>query len=234
MTENEFVSELKKININISQLQLSQLKMYYELLVEWNEKINLTRIINREDVYLKHFYDSATIIKVIDINNISSLCDFGTGAGFPGIVLKIIFPHLNITLLDSLNKRINFLNLVIKKLNLENIVAIHTRVEDYGKIYREKYDCVVARAVASLNILIEYAVPLVKVNKYFIAMKANIEDELKNSSKAMEKLSIKLKCCEQFYLPKEKSIRNILLFVKNKETQKKYPRLSSEIKKNPL
>ena len=149
---------------------------YYNLLVEWNEKINLTRITLKDDVYLKHFYDSATIVKVIDLNKINNFCDFGTGAGFPGIVIKILFPSLNVTLVDSLNKRINFLNIVIEKLKLEKIVAIHSRIEDFARTHREKFDLVTARAVASLPVLLEYATGIIKKDKYFIAMKASIDE----------------------------------------------------------
>lgn len=234
MNIDKFVFELKKLNIEITDYQLCQFEKYYELLSEWNKVVNLTRIIEKDDVYLKHFYDSATIVKVIDLNKIDNLCDFGTGAGFPGIVLKILYPNLDITLVDSLNKRVNFLNIVIKELKLKNINAIHTRIEEYGKLNREKFDCVVARAVSSLNILIEYATPIIKKNQYFIAMKGNIDEELINSKKALLNLNMELIKKEEFKLPIENSMRNILLFIKKDVTPLKYPRETSIIKKSPL
>ena len=234
MKIDEFIESLRKLNINITSRQLEQLEEYYNLLVEWNEKINLTRITLKDDVYLKHFYDSATIVKVIDLNKIDNFCDFGTGAGFPGIVIKILFPHLNVTLVDSLNKRINFLNIVIEKLKLEKIVAIHSRIEDFARTHREKFDLVTARAVASLPVLLEYATGIIKKDKYFVAMKASIDEELEQSINAQKTLKIKLIDKNSFLLPKENSVRNILLFQKQERTNLKYPRNPLEIKKKPL
>ncbi len=234
MKIDEFIESLRKLNIDITSRQLEQLEEYYNLLVEWNEKINLTRITLKDDVYLKHFYDSATIVKVIDLNKINNFCDFGTGAGFPGIVIKILFPSLNVTLVDSLNKRINFLNIVIEKLKLEKIVAIHSRIEDFARTHREKFDLVTARAVASLPVLLEYATGIIKKDKYFIAMKASIDEELEQSINAQKILKIKLIDKNSFLLPKENSVRNILLFQKQERTNLKYPRNLSEIKRKPL
>lgn len=234
MNINEFIEELKKININITDKQLKQLDEYYILLKEWNSKINLTRIIEKEEVYLKHFYDSVTINKIINLNEIKDFCDFGTGAGFPGLVIKILFPDINVTLVDSLNKRINFLNEVIDKLNLKKVTTVHSRIEDFAKINREKYDLVVARAVASLNILIEYATPMVKKDKYFVAMKSNVSEELESSQKAIKLLNLKLIKNVQFKLPSEESIRTLLLFKKIDHTSNKYPRSNNDIKKKPL
>lgn len=234
MKIDEFIESLRKLNIDITSRQLEQLEEYYNLLVEWNEKINLTRITLKDDVYLKHFYDSATIVKVIDLNKINNFCDFGTGAGFPGIVIKILFPSLNVTLVDSLNKRINFLNIVIEKLKLEKIVAIHSRIEDFARTHREKFDLVTARAVASLPVLLEYATGIIKKDKYFIAMKASIDEELEQSINAQKILKLKLIDKNSFLLPKENSVRNILLFQKQERTNLKYPRNPSEIKKKPL
>lgn len=234
MTENNFVLELEKIGINISGEQLHQFKKYYELLVLWNEKINLTTITEKNDVYLKHFYDSATLCKIIDLNNEQSLCDIGTGAGFPGIVLKILFPSLEVTLIDALEKRIKFLNIVIEELGLEKINTIHARSEEYGIKNRELYDVVTARAVASLPTLIEYCVPLVKTNKYFIPLKANISQEILNSNNAMKELNIKEVNKIEFNLPFEDSKRTIIKYLKYEKTNKKYPRTNSLIKKKPL
>lgn len=234
MQINEFIEELKKININITDEQLTKLEKYYELLIEENEKINLTNITKREDVYLKHFYDSLTLIKIIDLNKIDSLCDIGTGAGFPGLVIKIVFPNINVTLIDSLNKRIDFLNKVIKELELKNIETLHSRIEEYGVKNREKYDLVTARAVASLNVLLEYSIPLVKEDKYFVAMKSNVEEELKNIDKAIKELDIKLENKIEFKLPIEESKRTLISFKKLQKTSKKYPRRYAIIKQKPL
>lgn len=230
MSINEFIEEIKKLGIELSEKQLSQLDKFYSLLIEWNKKINLTRIVEKEDVYLKHFYDSLTITKVIDLNKDLTLCDVGTGAGFPGIVLKICFPNLKITLLDSLQKRINFLNEVIKELELENIEAIHDRAEDYAKNHREVYDIVTSRAVANLRVLSELSIPMVKVNGYFIPMKASIKEELKEANDIIHKLSGKVEKIESFNLPVENSIRNILLIRKENITNQIYPRRMDKIK----
>lgn len=234
MNQTDFINELRKINIVLTEKQLSQLEKYYELLVEYNKVMNLTGITEKEEVYLKHFYDSATLNKIIDLNNEENLCDIGTGAGFPGLVLKIIFPNLHITLVDSLQKRINFLNTVIKELKLENIETIHARAEDYGKQHREQFDIVTARAVAYLPTLMEYCVPLVKVGKYFIPMKANLEEELEQSRHAIEVLHVESKEKINFHLPIENSQRTLVKFQKTQKTNLKYPRKYSEIKKKTL
>ena len=226
MNQDRFILELSKLNINITSLQLQQLERYYELLIEYNKVMNLTGITDKEDVYLKHFYDSLTITKVIDLNKYNTLCDVGTGAGFPGLVIKILYPHLKITLLDSLNKRLNFLNVVIKELNLKDIETVHTRVEDYKK----QFDIIVARAVAPLNILLEYCIPITKVNGYFIAMKGKNEE----ADNALLKLNSEIIETNLFLLPIEQSNRTIIKIKKIKEIDKKYPRKYIEIKKNPL
>ena len=226
MNQNKFIEELKKINISINELQLKQLERYYELLVEYNKFMNLTGITIKEEVYLKHFYDSLTIAKVIDLNQYDTLCDVGTGAGFPGLVIKIIYPNLKVTLLDSLNKRLNFLNIVIKELNLRDIETVHTRAEEYKK----QFDIVVARAVAPLNILLEYCIPITKVNGYFIAMKGKNEE----ANNALKELNSEIIETNSFLLPIEQSNRTIIKIKKIKETNKKFPRKYSEIKKNPL
>lgn len=234
MNQTNFINELEKINIILTEKQLTQLEKYYELLVDYNKVMNLTGITEKEEVYLKHFYDSATLNKIIDLSKEESLCDIGTGAGFPGLVLKIIFPNLHITLVDSLQKRINFLNTVIKELKLEKIETIHARAEDYGKQNREQFDIVTARAVAYLPTLMEYCVPLVKVGKYFIPMKANIEEELELSKHAIDVLNVISKDKIHFQLPIENSQRTLIKFQKTKKTNLKYPRKYSEIKKKTL
>ena len=229
MSEKDFVEALKEINIEISELQLEQLNKYYNLLIEWNKVMNLTGITEKKDVYLKHFYDSLTISKIINLNEYNTLCDVGTGAGFPGMVIKILFPNLKVTLVDSLNKRINFLNEVIKELKLENIEAIHSRIEEF----KGSFDIVTARAVSQLNILMEYSIPLVKLNGYFIPLKANISEELANSSNAFKELKCEIEDKKEFLLPIELSNRT-LLKIKKLGENKKYPRKYSEIKKRPL
>ena len=234
MNINDFINELKKINIEINNNQLKQLNRYYELLVEYNEKMNLTGITEKNQVYLKHFYDSLTINKIIDLNTIQTLCDVGTGAGFPGMVIKILFPKIKITLVDSLNKRIEFLNVVINELGLENIDTLHSRIEDYGKNTREIFDVVTARAVAPLNVLLEYCTPLVKCGKYFIPLKANISREILEIDSALKELNstIEEKC--EFLLPYEESQRTLIKFKKIGKTNKKYPRAYAQIKKKPF
>ena len=232
MNKDRFIEEVTNLGIEITDKKLAQLERYYELLIEYNKVMNLTGITEKEEVYLKHFYDSLTISKAIDLKKYTTLCDIGTGAGFPGIVLKIFYPHLNITLIDSLNKRIKFLNEVIDKLQLQNIVALHSRIEEYGKNNREKFDVVTARAVAPLNILLEYSIPVLKVDGYFVPMKANIDNE--NYNNALKTLNSKQEKIEQFLLPIENSKRTIILIKKNNITNKKYPRKFNEIKNKPL
>ena len=207
MSEIEFLEELEKIGVYPTKNQLSQLEKYYNLLVEWNEKINLTRIIEKKDVYLKHFYDSLTIVKTVNLETINNLCDVGTGAGFPGIVLKIMYPHINITLLDSLQKRINFLNVVINTLNLKDIKTIHTRSEDY----RGQYDIVVSRAVANIEKLLTIAMHLVKPGGMFVAMKGNIDKEITPKIKTKIEKKYIIKKIEKFFLPIENSSRSIII-----------------------
>lgn len=233
MTNEEFIEELKKLNITLTQEQLNQLEKYYELLIEWNKRINLTRIVEKKDVYLKHFYDSITLIKAIDLTKGQELCDIGTGAGFPGIVLKIVFPHLNITLVDALNKRIEFLKLVIKELNLKSINAIHERAEIFIRQNKNKFDIITCRAVAKLNIISEICIPGLKINGYFIPMKAQIEEEIKDT-KFLDKLNSKLENIVSFKLPYENSIRNLVVIKKISSTNDMYPRNYDKISKYPL
>lgn len=233
MNKEEFLKELHKINIKITNKQLEQLEQYYNILVEENKKYNLTSITNKEEVYLKHFYDSLTINKIIDLTN-QSLCDIGTGAGFPGLVLKIVFPSLNITLVDATEKKCNFLKMVISKLNLKDINIINERAEIYSKEVREKYDIVTSRAVAPLKHLLEYSIPLVKVNGYYIAMKSDISKEIEGINTYEEKLNIKEEDKIIFELPKENSLRTLIKYKKLEKTSLKFPRKYNEIKKKNL
>ena len=232
MKIEEFVLELKKINIEITKNQLAQLDKYYNLLVEWNQKLNLTSITKKEDVYLKHFYDSLTIVKATDLNKVNSLCDVGTGAGFPGIVLKIIFPNLNVILIDSLNKRINFLNEIINKLELDNIKAIHTRMEDYSKENIEKFDIITSRAVAKIQVLSEISFQALKIGGQLVLLKGQCEEEIAASREILKKINGKVKNIIKFQLPIENSNRTIVIIEKVAKTPNKYPRLMSKIKKS--
>ena len=225
----------EQIDITFEKSQIEQFYKYMNLLIEWNEKINLTAIIEPEEIILKHFIDSLTICKYIENNAI--LADVGTGAGFPGIPLKIYRPDIKITLVDSLNKRINFLNEVINNLELKNIVTIHSRVEDFGKNknYREKYDYVTARAVANLNTLSEYLVPIVKVNGKAICMKGNdVQDEVDNAKHAIKILGGTVEKVDYFKLPNSDISRNIIVVKKVNNTPARFPRKAGMPSKEPL
>lgn len=234
MTINEFIEELNKINIKLSEKQLNQLEEYYNLLIETNKELNLTSITEKKDVYLKHFYDSLTLIKAYDLTKPLKICDIGTGAGFPGLVLKIVFPNLQVTLIDALEKRIKFLNSIIQKLNLIDIEALHERAEIYSKNNKGQFDIVTSRAVAKTNILLEISSQLIKIDGYAIFLKANIDEELKLSQNAIKELGFYLENTIKFKLPKEDSTRTIVVFKKISQTKNKYPREFNKIKKSPL
>ena len=233
MNKDRFISEIEKLGIEITEKKLEQLEKYYELLIEYNKVMNLTGITEKDEVYLKHFYDSLTISKIVDLKKENNLCDLGSGAGFPGIVIKIFYPNLKIVLVDSLNKRIKFLNKVIEELNLKDIEAVHIRIEEYAKENKEKFDIVTARAVAPLNILLELGINLVKIGKYFIAMKGNIENEM-DYQNAIKKLDCSMGNIITFKLPIEESNRSLIKIIKKKTTSKLFPRKYNEIKKKPL
>ena len=234
MNKEEFILAIQKLGITLSEKQLSQLDQFYHLLISWNEKINLTRITNLSDVYLKHYYDSLTLIRVINLKKISTLCDVGTGAGFPGIVLKIVFPNLKVTLIDSLQKRVTYLNEVIKQVGLTDIVAIHVRGEDFARNHREEFDVVVARAVSELRIISEICIPMIKIDGHFIAMKGNITEELFLGEKAISKLSAKINSIDSFSLPNDAGYRTLIDVIKVSSTNLKYPRSIDKIKKRAL
>jgi 16S rRNA (guanine527-N7)-methyltransferase len=233
MNKDKFIEEVKKLGIEITDTKLDQLEKYYEMLIEYNKVMNLTGITEKNEVYLKHFYDSLTISKIINLNEEETLCDIGTGAGFPGIVLKIFYPNLKVTLVDSLNKRINFLNNIIRELNLKKIETVHARMEEYSKINIEKFDIVTARAVAQMHFLLEVSIPMLKIGKYFIAMKGNLENET-NYKLALNKLDAIEISKNEFKLPVENSTRTLIKIKKNKATSRLFPRKYTEIKKNPL
>lgn len=223
------------IDIEFDDKQLNQFYEYMNLLLEWNEKINLTAITAPEEIILKHFIDSLTINRYIEQNR--SIADVGTGAGFPGIPLKIYRPDLKVTLVDSLNKRINFLNEVIYKLNLKDINTVHSRIEDFGKDkkYREKFDYVTARAVANLATLSEYLIPISKIEGKCICMKGNdIKEEIDCSKNAINLLGGKVDKIDRFELPNSDISRNIIIIDKIKNTPNKYPRKAGLPSKEPL
>lgn len=233
--KDELIIQAKKIDVILDEEQIQKFYKYMELLLEWNEKINLTAIVEPRDVILKHFVDSLTICKELQKNKI--LADIGTGAGFPGIPVKILRPDLDITLIDSLNKRVNFLTMVIEALKLEKIVALHGRIEDFGKNkkYREKFDYVTSRAVANLSTLSEYMIPLIKIGGKCICMKGSkIDEELKNAEKAVKTLGGKIEKVDTFLLPDTDMGRNIILIKKEKATPNKYPRKAGTPTKEPI
>lgn len=239
MNKEEFKQEIKnkaeKIEIMLDDKQIEQFYKYMELLLEWNEKINLTAITDPKEIILKHFIDSLTIEK--QIKQGEKLIDVGTGAGFPGIPLKIVRPDVEITLLDSLNKRINFLNEVIAELKLERIETIHSRVEEAGKNkrYREKFDIATSRAVANLTTLSEYLLPLVAVGGRAICMKGpDIETEIEDSKKAVSILGGKIDKIESFQLADSDNNRNIITIEKVRNTPGKYPRKPGTPSKEPI
>lgn len=238
MKPNKFKETLQGVGITITDEQMKQFEQYFELLVEWNEKINLTAITERDEVYLKHFYDSATLGVYIDfLTEEKTLVDVGSGAGFPSIPLKILFPKLQITIVDSLNKRIKFINEVVTQLDLKGVTTVHGRAEDVGQnpIYREQFDFATARAVARLSILAEFCMPLVRKNGQFIAMKASkTDEEVADAKKAIATLGGKFSEDIVFELPEEAGERHILRIDKKKETLKKYPRKAGTPAKKPI
>lgn len=233
--EDIFKSYLEELRIMLHKEQIEQFYTYMNLLIEWNEKINLTAITDPEEIILKHFVDSLTIATHIEEN--SKVVDMGTGAGFPGIPLKILREDVEMVLADSLNKRINFLNEVIKELNLKNVTTVHTRAEEFGKNkqYREKFDVATSRAVANLSTLSEYLIPLVKQNGKVIFMKGSeVDEELKNAKNAIDILGGKIEKEEKFNLPNTDMKRNLIIVRKVKNTPSKYPRKPGVPAKEPL
>lgn len=234
MNKKEFIEELSKLNIHLTDEQLHQLDEYYKMMIEYNEKINITRITDEKDVYLKHFYDSLTLIKAYDLTKDITLCDIGTGAGFPGIVLKICFPQLKVTLVESMQKKVRFLYQVKEKLNLKDLFICKERAEIFANNNREKYDLVTSRAMARLNVLTEMCIPLVKIKGYFIPMKATIDQELEEARNSIEVMNSELEDVINFTLPIENSVRNLVVIKKISYNDKRYPRKYDEIKKHPL
>ena len=231
------IDEMNKLGISLTEQQSEQLYEYYRLLVEWNSFMNLTGITEFSEVVQKHFVDSLSIVKVKNMNDVDNLIDVGTGAGFPGLPLKIVFPHLKVTLLDSLNKRIDFLNAVIEKTGLTGIETIHGRAEDFAKpgLKREIYDLCVSRAVANLSTLSEYCLPYVKIGGEFIPYKSGeVADELQDAKSAVFLLGGKVESCENFDLPGSDIHRSLVRIKKVGGCPKKYPRKAGMPSKVPL
>lgn len=234
MNKNEFIEELKKLNIKVTDEMLEKLDIYCNFLLEYNKHTNLTAIKEENDVYLKHFYDSLTLTKVIDLNKENTLLDIGSGAGFPGMVLKIFFPHLHVYLVDSNNKKCKFLLELKEKLNVDNLEVYNNRIENLYSEFLNSIDIVTARAVTNLPVLTELAIPLVKANKYFIAMKGNAEEELENSMYAIKQLNCSIDNVITFDLYNNSGVRTLISIKKNKNTELKNIRPYDKIIKKPL
>ena len=234
MNKNEFITSLKNLNLPITTEKLQLLALYFQELITYNEHTNLTAITTEEDVYLKHFYDSLTIAKVLDLNTINNLLDIGSGAGFPGIVLKIFYPHLQVTLIDANNKKTTFLKYLVTKLGLKDVSVIHDRVENYSLEHLNSFDLVTARAVTRLNVLSELALPLVKKHGYFVAMKGNVSSEIEDGEYAILKMKGEIKAKTAFYLNNQENLRTLIKVEKVEETLAQELRPYEKIVKKPL
>lgn len=231
MTKSQFIQAVSELGIQLTEPQLEQFEQYMHMLQEWNEKMNLTAITEDEEVWEKHFYDSILPFASLDP---SSMCDVGSGAGFPGIPVKIAFPKCRMTLIEPLHKRCRFLSAVVEELGLDHVEIINERAEDYAKDHRESFQIVSARAVAKLSILLELCVPLLKVNGIMVALKGkNGNEELQQAKKAISELGIQL-IKEEKTTIEDGSTRINLYFEKMRPTPKKYPRAYGQIKKKPL
>lgn len=231
MTKEEMLSELKKLSIIVNEDTINKLDILAHELVEYNKHTNLTSIIELEEIYLKHFFDSATITKVIDLSEIDNLIDIGTGAGFPGLIIKLLYPEVNVTLLDSNNKKIKWLEFISNKLEIK-VNIVYDRVENYSKKNLNAFDVVTSRAVSNLRVLSEISLPLVKKGGYFIPLKGNVDEELKESMPTLNCMSAKLIKKETFKLYNGEGIRNVLLITKTGETKVSSLREYDKIIKN--
>ncbi|WP_181350760.1 16S rRNA (guanine(527)-N(7))-methyltransferase RsmG [Thalassobacillus sp. CUG 92003] len=237
MDPNSFFEALQSEGITLTDKQQQQFQRYFEILVEWNEKMNLTAITDEDGVYLKHFYDSLTAAFYMDFEQPLRICDVGAGAGFPSLPLKIVFPHLQVTIVDSLKKRITFLNHLAHELQLDDVAFYHDRAENFGKNtkFRGSYNLVMSRAVARMSVLSELCLPLVEKQGRFMAMKgANVEEEMTDAQPAITTLGGELEHIHTFELPEERSERNIVLIEKRRKTPNKYPRKAGTPNKSPI
>lgn len=236
-TTNWFTTLLEQKGLAVNAAQLAQFERYFELLVEWNEKMNLTGITEKDAVYEKHFFDSIALAFYMDLTKAGSLADIGSGAGFPSIPLKIMFPHLQITIVDSLNKRISFLKHLAEQLNLNDVQCVHGRAEDIARLpeHRDHYDVVTARAVARLNVLNEFCLPFVRQGGMFAAMKgAKSEEEVQEAGASFRALKGKMIGQHELKLPFEQSERHIILVSKMERTPRQYPRKAGTPLKQPI
>lgn len=234
MKINEFIEAIKNINVNINDEILKSLEIYSKELKQYNEHTNLTAIKEIEDIYLKHFFDSILVAKYVDFKNIESIIDIGTGAGFPGLVLKIFFPHLKVTLLDSNNKKTKFLEYISDKLNLNDIEIVNDRAENFIKTKRHSYDLCISRAVSELRIILELGLPFVKLDGKLVALKGNYEKEYEHVEETLKVLDAQLVNIQEDILPIEESRRTFLIYKNNKLISNEYPRTYEKIKKKPL
>lgn len=231
MNREEFIEETKKLGINITEEIMNKFDTYINFLIEYNEHTNLTAIKDYESILLKHFFDSLMLEHYFDFKNTKRILDIGTGAGFPGMILAIMHPKIEVTLLDSNNKKLKFLELLAEKINVKNIKIVHERAEDYVNRERQKFDVVTSRAVSDLEILSELSIPFLKIGGYFIPLKGKIDDELNRSKEIIKNLGGNIKNIFNYELIKENSTRNIILIEKVSDTPNKYPRNYSQIKR---
>jgi len=237
LSDSILIEGLKELNLPFNKENIDKFNKYKDVLKDWNQKINITSIENDEEIYVKHFLDSIVLLDKNNIYEEKKIIDVGTGGGFPGIPLKILNNNYKLTLLDSLRKRIDFLQIVANELNLEDIIFIHGRAEDFGQNidYREQYDICVSRAVASLNILCEYCLPFVKVGGYFAAYKSeSISEEITNSKNAITKLGGRINNIKEVKIPNTNIIRKIIIIEKVEKTKEIYPRKAGKPSKDPL
>lgn len=224
MNKNEFIDECSKIGILIDNELYSKLYRYYELLVEWNSKFNMTSILEEKDVFLLHFFDSLCLKKVINLESKITLCDFGTGAGFPGLVLGLVFKNIKVTLVESNGKKCNFLEFVCNELNINNVEVVNSRIEDYSSKNREKFDVITCRAVTSIPIILELSTSSLKVDGLLVPLKSYCIEEIKKYSYLENEIGIKLINFIEYNLPIIDAYRSIPVYKKNKVTDMKYPR----------
>lgn len=231
MNKNDFINSCKELNININDELYDKLYLYYELLNEWNNKFNLTNILELNDVFLLHFYDSLCLSKSINLNEVNSLLDFGTGAGFPGMVIALVYKNISVTLIESNQKKCTFLNEIKEKLGISNVEIICDRIENYGIKNREKYDVVTCRAVTSIPMIIELATSTIKVNGYLLPLKGDSMEEVKKYKYLCNEFGLSLDRVIEYNLPVSNATRNIPVYKKEKITDSKYPRSYSAIVK---